>query len=75
LWHCRNAESGNVLTDEPPYDGADEFAKSLLVADDAVRRCIAAGGRPWVPGAPLQGRVNVEEAERKAGPLPHREER
>jgi hypothetical protein len=35
---------------EPPYDAADDFAKSLEVGFSAIRERQAAGGPGWTPG-------------------------
>ena len=34
---------------DPPYDAADDFAKSINVAYEAVRERIANGGPSWIP--------------------------
>ena len=39
------------MADDLPYDGQDDFAKSLDVAYAAIRERVAAGGPPWTPGA------------------------
>jgi hypothetical protein len=47
------------MPDEQSCDGEDDFAKSLIVAYEAIRLRVASGGPGWIPGATL------EEAERK----------
>jgi N6-adenosine-specific RNA methylase IME4 len=44
-WDCHGDEA-------PPYDAADDFAKSLDVAYDAIRARVAAGGPGWSPREP-----------------------
>jgi hypothetical protein len=48
-WKATNPSDEWLGPEPPPYDAADDFAKSLEFAYAAVRQHIANGGRPWTP--------------------------
>jgi N6-adenosine-specific RNA methylase IME4 len=48
-WDCHGDEAPPP---EKPYDAADDFAKSIDVAYDAIRARVAAGGPGWTPREP-----------------------
>jgi hypothetical protein len=49
-WKARNpADEWSLGPEPPPYDAADDFARSIEIAYEAVRRRVANGGPPWNP--------------------------
>jgi hypothetical protein len=48
-WKARNPQDEQLGPEPPPYNGDDDFEKSLAFAYEAVRERIANGGPPWTP--------------------------
>jgi hypothetical protein len=54
-WDCHGDEAPAPVDDDKPYNGADDFAKSIDVAYEAIRERKAAGGPGWAPREPEAG--------------------
>jgi hypothetical protein len=48
-WKATNAADEFLGPEPPPYDGLDDFERSIEFAYAAVRARIANGGPPWTP--------------------------
>jgi hypothetical protein len=48
-WKATNQQDEWLGPEPPPYNAADDFAKSINVAYEAVRERVANGDRPWTP--------------------------